>query len=1027
MAEVRSGSFETTGYSDAYSPDHYVFSWSLSSQSIVDNTSTITWSVVAAGGITSGYYNTVRERYVTVYGVTKSASDAQVSYNGTTPFSGTTVIKHDTNGKGSFTASCGGAFEYGGSYNSTGSGSWSLPTIARATNPTFSATSVEMGKSITITLSPATSSFKHKITYAFGSLTDQTSGVSIGSNFSSAGNTSVAFTPPTSLGSQIPTATSGDCKVTTYTYTSAGAFVGSVTTTVTLTIPSYTPTITGVTLTGNNLLSSTYVQGKSTVTVNATVGTSYGATTKSITTVIDGKTYSGLPFMTSLLSSGSKTASITFVDTRGKSVTATSSAIQVYEYSLPNITDFTLARQSDGTTVIATVKGSISSVNSKNAKAIRVTLNGVTNTVTSSSYTINATTTFTNVSTDKTFSAKVVFADSYVSVERDSTLPTVAVTMDFFNDGKGVAFGKVAESSDLLEVAWNGNFKKNLNVEGTLTICGKALEQQSPIFVNDISECKDTSKTYVLPDGYIYAYMSTEVNLDPKELYDASQVTINTRVNSSNVITTGTGYIITQYIPINITMTAPIVLRIVSSLNLRGTDPSFQRISYFDANKNILGSQYIDKSNSTVELSNRTLRLSVGYNKSAKLSYYDSIAFVRVDAYTAQSNLTSGAGYFESIVIEGSGGTSEGYVWKSTGLTFTSSNNETRVVELESKTSDHENRLNALETNSKKAIPSYWLNELGTKAYSIQQAMEKSGRNKSAFLWYTDSHWYNGNAKVSPLLLNYLYKNTPMNKVNFGGDIIGNSLLSTREQMLYLYEWREAIKDLPNHHSCVGNHDLFTSDSVDYESTNFTYAFLIAPEESSDMVVGGDFYYYIDNPCEKTRYLYIDNMTTDNTVLTQQANFIKETLGTVKENWHIVAISHRWFQYESSTTPKNGSVPVYTAEILNLFDAYNSRKKNTDVASLGYFPNFDFSSAKGKLEFCIGGHIHADYDFATTGGIPIILTTSDANQERHSEAEDCGTFGTTTESAVYGIIADYTNNKITVVGVGRGTSRVVGK
>ena len=132
MAEVRSGSFATSGYSDSYSPDHYVFSWSLSSQSIVDNTSTITWSVVAAGGATSGYYNTVRERYVTVYGATKSASAAQVTYNGTTPFSGTTIIKHDANGKGSFSASCGGAFEYSGAYNSTGSGSWDLPTIARA-------------------------------------------------------------------------------------------------------------------------------------------------------------------------------------------------------------------------------------------------------------------------------------------------------------------------------------------------------------------------------------------------------------------------------------------------------------------------------------------------------------------------------------------------------------------------------------------------------------------------------------------------------------------------------------------------------------------------------------------------------------------------------------------------------------------------------------------------------------------------------------------------------------------------------
>ena len=34
-------------------------------------------------------------------------------------------------------------------------------------------------------------------------------------------------------------------------------------------------------------------------------------------------------------------------------------------------------------------------------------------------------------------------------------LPTVAVTMDFYKDGKGVAFGKVAETSGLLDVAWD--------------------------------------------------------------------------------------------------------------------------------------------------------------------------------------------------------------------------------------------------------------------------------------------------------------------------------------------------------------------------------------------------------------------------------------------------------------------------------------------------------------------------------------------------------------------------------------------
>ena len=475
MAEVRSGSFATSGYSDSYSPDHYVFSWSLSSQSIVDNTSTITWSVVAAGGATSGYYNTVRERYVTVYGATKSASDAQVTYNGTTPFSGTTIIKHDANGKGSFSASCGGAFEYSGAYNSTGSGSWDLPTIARATTPVLAATSITMGSAVNITLTPANSTFKHKLRYDFGGVSGSADGFSVGAEYTAQGNTTVTFTPPTSLGGQIPNALSGTGKIVCYTYTSSGTHIGTTSVNITLNIPSYTPTITGVTLTGNNLLSGAYVQGKSSVTINANVATQYGAKINSITTVIDGKSYTELPFTTNVLSSGSKTAKITFVDTRNKSVTVESSAIQVYAYSLPNITEFTLARQSDGTTVIATVKGSISAINNKNAKTIKVTLNGVTNTITSSAYTINATTTFTGVSTDQTFSAKAVFTDSYVSVERDANLPTIAVTMDFYKDGNGIAMGKVAEQDDLLDVAWNERVRKNLTVDGTLTVAGKTL------------------------------------------------------------------------------------------------------------------------------------------------------------------------------------------------------------------------------------------------------------------------------------------------------------------------------------------------------------------------------------------------------------------------------------------------------------------------------------------------------------------------------------------------------------------------
>lgn len=324
-------------------------------------------------------------------------------------------------------------------------------------------------------------------------------------------------------------------------------------------------------------------------------------------------------------------------------------------------------------------------------------------------------------------------------------------------------------------------------------------------------------------------------------------------------------------------------------------------------------------------------------------------------------------------------------------------------------------------------IPDYWQSELETKADAIQQAMEKAGRNKSAFLWYTDAHWVNGNSKMSPKLLNYLYMNTPMNKVNFGGDIIGDTLLATRNEMKYLYEWRKAIKDLPNHHSIFGNHDMFNLDSVDYEDDNYRYSFLLAPEETSDMVFGDGNYYYIDNPAEKTRYLYIAYMSTDQNAMLAQGTFIVDAIKSVPEGWHIVAIAHRWWQYSSSSTPTTGSIPNYEKDILSVFDAYNARATRSGS---NYFATQDFTQAKGKVEFCIGGHIHVDYDIKSEGGIPIIITTADANQNRvPNSTVDSGTVGTITEAAVFGIIADYNdvnNTKITVVGVGRGTSRVVG-
>lgn len=369
--------------------------------------------------------------------------------------------------------------------------------------------------------------------------------------------------------------------------------------------------------------------------------------------------------------------------------------------------------------------------------------------------------------------------------------------------------------------------------------------------------------------------------------------------------------------------------------------------------------------------------------------------------------------------------------WMNTGNAFVPADYEDRILGLEQRNTqlikevtEHEARLDMLENNAEDAgIPDYWIDELETKADTIQQAMESAGRNKSAFLWYTDAHCTAGNSKVSPMLLNYLYKNTPMNKVNFGGDVIGDPATLTHNDVLSAYEWRAMIKGLPNHHSVIGNHDNLHKGRNDSNVSNIVYSFLIAPEESTDMVMGDDFYYYIDNPCEKTRYLYLDSgrFSLDD----DETKFIIDSLTSVSEGWHIVVISHIWFQYNSASTPTVGNINTYMQKALDLFDAYNARQSGS-VTMVSIAHSYDFSNCGGKVEFCIGGHIHVDHEVYSANGIPVILTASDTNQERSSdETEDSGTIGTITESAVFGIIADYNSNKITVVGVGRGTSREI--
>ena len=188
------------------------FNWSQSSQSVANNTTTISWNLQVT--LASGYSiasSAPKDWSVTVNGKNYSGSNTLPSSGTKTMASGSTTIGHNNDGTKSFSYSFSQEFAitFSGSWVGTKSGSSSgtLETIGRASS--VSGGSGTIGGTTTIYVSRASNSYTHTLTYSFGSLSG-TIATGVG--------TSYTWTIPTSFYNQIGSATSGKGTITCTTY-----------------------------------------------------------------------------------------------------------------------------------------------------------------------------------------------------------------------------------------------------------------------------------------------------------------------------------------------------------------------------------------------------------------------------------------------------------------------------------------------------------------------------------------------------------------------------------------------------------------------------------------------------------------------------------------------------------------------------------------------------------------------------------------------------------------------------------------
>ena len=427
----------TTGTKEGRS---VTLSWSLSSQDIANNTSTIAWTLKGSGSgsgwVMSGGFKAVING-TTVY---STSTDNRIQlYNGTVIASGSLKISHNADGTKSFKLSCeAGVYSY--AVNVSASGTHTLNTIPRAS-----------------------SSFTHTLSYTFGSAK--------GTIATKTASTSVSWTPALTLANQIPSTTSGTCTITCDTY-NGSTKIGTKTCTLTLTVPaSVKPTISSLTVSRiDGDVPSTwgiYVQSKSkaTLTINGASG-SYGSTIKSYS--ISGGGYSGTSSTLTtgfLNSSGTITFTATVTDSRGRTSAAATVSITVVAYSVPSFSSYNSQRcnsggtiSDDGTYIKATVFYSFASCSSKNT-VTRSTYYRVAGTSTwiNASASFNSGTAFTfgdgKISTETSYEVKYELTDAFTTISITDIVSTASVVMDFKSGGKGVAIGKVSETDNCFEVS----------------------------------------------------------------------------------------------------------------------------------------------------------------------------------------------------------------------------------------------------------------------------------------------------------------------------------------------------------------------------------------------------------------------------------------------------------------------------------------------------------------------------------------------------------------------------------------------
>ena len=314
---------------------------------------------------------------------------------------------------------------------------------------------------------------------------------------------------------------------------------------------------------------------------------------------------------------------------------------------------------------------------------------------------------------------------------------------------------------------------------------------------------------------------------------------------------------------------------------------------------------------------------------------------------------------------------------------------------LNNRINKNANDITNIETQISTGIPSYYSNDnyIENRIKAINDAIFNSGEDADSFIFVTDTHNI-ANAMKSPALIEYILKNTYVDKVIHGGDIVGTYARSSKESNT------EGIKhDLDRQLQFVkssilygklyttrGNHDIssYGDSSVRYwlDAANVHNLFMNKMNPQKEIISNIDDkdanYFYFDNDNQRIRYIvldtsdYTDSAGTNNYgVSSTQIHWIAEqAVLTTPNGYNIIIILHIPVVRNASSDESYNSV----TNVATMCSAI--KKKSSSVEIDGR--TFDFSNLDAELLMVLGGHTHGDLE-TYVDGLLHISSGSDAH------------------------------------------------